>query len=233
MYEVTDSIEKSFTYLDDGRLNTYTVQGNFSSAASYNYDRLDRISSIVYNNSSGTSFMQSYSFTYRDFANYGEGSLVETFTSQAGNNSVTYTYTYDSDGNITKISYSNGKEILYTYDSLGQLKTEDNDVTGYYYTYTYDKAGNLVGTVKTSQSTGGNNGEVDLTDISGGTEIQLVKPIVPLPAYISNTYTYSDVYGWGDLLTAFNGVSITYDEIGNPVTYYDGTIFEWEDERLL
>ena len=74
-----------------------------------------------------------------------------------------------------------------------------------------------------------------LTDISGGTEIQLVKPIVPLPAYISNTYTYSDVYGWGDLLTAFNGVSITYDEIGNPLSYYNGSsyTFTWQGRELI
>ncbi len=33
------------------------------------------------------------------------------------------------------------------------------------------------------------------------------------------TYTYGDAE-WHDLLTAFNCESITYDAIGNPITYY-------------
>ena len=45
-------------------------------------------------------------------------------------------------------------------------------------------------------------------------------------------YTYGDS-DWGDLLTVFNGVTITHDEIGPPVTYYDGTVFEWEGRKTV
>ena len=40
---------------------------------------------------------------------------------------------------------------------------------------------------------------------------------------------------WGDLLTAYNGVAITYDGIGNPLSYYNGTsyTFTWEGRRLV
>ena len=37
---------------------------------------------------------------------------------------------------------------------------------------------------------------------------------------------------WGDLLTAYNGTAITYDEIGNPNGYNDRT-FTWEHGRQL
>lgn len=40
------------------------------------------------------------------------------------------------------------------------------------------------------------------------------------------TYTYGDS-NWKDLLTAYNGKTITYDKIGNPLTYYNGTKFTW------
>ena len=35
------------------------------------------------------------------------------------------------------------------------------------------------------------------------------------------------------LLDYVNYGNVDYDEIGNPVAYYDGTVFEWEDEWLL
>ena len=37
---------------------------------------------------------------------------------------------------------------------------------------------------------------------------------------------------WGDLLTAYNGTAITYDEVGNPNGYNDRT-FTWEHGRQL
>jgi RHS repeat-associated protein len=45
------------------------------------------------------------------------------------------------------------------------------------------------------------------------------------------TYTYGDA-SWGDLLTAYDGVAITYDEMGNPLS--DGTwTYTWEHGRQL
>ena len=34
----------------------------------------------------------------------------------------------------------------------------------------------------------------------------------------TTSYTYGDAE-WGDLLTAYNGEEITYDGIGNPLSY--------------
>lgn len=46
------------------------------------------------------------------------------------------------------------------------------------------------------------------------------------------TYGYTDST-WGDLLTSFNGQTITYDEIGNPLQYRDGMSFTWAKGRQL
>ena len=47
----------------------------------------------------------------------------------------------------------------------------------------------------------------------------------------SSTYTYGDA-NWPDLLTAYNGKSITYDAIGNPLS--DGTwTYAWQHGRQL
>jgi RHS repeat-associated protein len=50
-------------------------------------------------------------------------------------------------------------------------------------------------------------------------------------AYRSFNYTYGDA-SWGDLLTAYNGIARTYDEIGNVLT--DGTwTYTWQNGREL
>ena len=43
-------------------------------------------------------------------------------------------------------------------------------------------------------------------------------------------YTYDDST-WKDLLTNFNGTSISYDSIGNPANWRDGMTFTWSGGR--
>ena len=55
--------------------------------------------------------------------------------------------------------------------------------------------------------------------------------------YISGTLTDTVTYGytdssWGDLLTSYDGKTITYDAIGNPLTYGNQT-FTWKQGRQL
>ena len=130
-----------------------------------------------------------------------------------GGTNTTYTYTYDSNGNVTKITSSTGAEYRYFYDDLGQLVREDNTVDGVTYVYSYDKAGNI--TSKYIHELTAENG-------------YLTSPI----SFYSYTYGNSN---WGDLLTNYNGGSITYDAIGNPTSYYNGTryTFTWTNGRRL
>ena len=50
----------------------------------------------------------------------------------------------------------------------------------------------------------------------------------------NHTYTYNHG-SWEDRLTKYDGVSITYDEIGNPLEYYNGKnwTFTWKNGRQL
>ena len=49
----------------------------------------------------------------------------------------------------------------------------------------------------------------------------------------SNTYTYGNAQ-WVDQLTKFNGVEFDYDQIGNPLSYYNGSsyTFTWNGREL-
>ncbi len=116
-------------------------------------------------------------------------------------------YTYDDLGRIETVD--NGKAIKYYYDSLGQVVREDNGELNKTIVYTYDESGNILKVVEyalTSNATlGASTKTVD--------------------------YSYGDS-NWKDKLTSYNGKAITYDAIGNPLTY-DGYTFKWEGGRML
>ena len=77
----------------------------------------------------------------------------------------------------------------------------------------------------------------DASDLSGNGYNGIIhgKPTFTLtaPSGATNTvnYTYGDA-NWKDKLTNFNGKAITYDAIGNPLTY-DGYSYSWEWGRQL
>ena len=90
---------------------------------------------------------------------------------------------------------------------------EDNTILGKTYVYEYDKAGNI-----TKKHTYALTAEWDE------------------PSELVDSYSYG--YGsadWGDLLTSYNGDTIRYDAIGNPLRYSNGNrwSFTWEHGRRL
>ncbi len=52
----------------------------------------------------------------------------------------------------------------------------------------------------------------------------------PSDAHTTVNYSYNDPE-WGDLLTSYNNQTITYDEIGNPLTL-NGYTLEWDGRCL-
>ena len=191
---------------------TYDPDGNVTSidnvsgAEYYSYDNLGRLTT----NRFETFYTETYTYVNGTLNNFTTG-LVETVSSTLGSTS-TVSYTYDARGNIVQEARSVGGSIYYTYDDLDQLIREDNNVTGRTYTYTYDKAGNIL-TKKVYSYTRATT-----------------------PSLLLESYTYS--YGnsnWKDQLTSFNGNSITYDGIGNPLSYYNGSsyTFTWQNGREL
>jgi RHS repeat-associated protein len=116
-----------------------------------------------------------------------------------------YTYSYDQLGNITAIN-RNGTRSGYAYDVQNQLTASSEGYINY--EYTYDTYGNILSVKK-----------YDNED----------EPIL----LSTDTYTYGNAQ-WLDRLTAFNGQTITYDGIGNPLSYYNGSsyTFTWNGREL-
>ena len=96
----------------------------------------------------------------------------------------------------------------YFYDELNQLIRENDPVANKTITYTYDEGGNILQK---------NEYEYTTSDTLGSSGFVIF-------------YAYDSE--WKDLLTSYGGLSITYDEIGNPLTF-DDTTLTWECGRKL
>ena len=118
-----------------------------------------------------------------------------------------FSYTYDDVGNITSETRE-GVTTTYAYDSLGQLTRVNDPHENATWVYNYDLGGNITSKVRYAYTTG-----------------TLGAALETIP------YSYTDS-NWKDKLTAYNGQSITYDAIGNPLN--DGTwTYNWEAGRRL
>ena len=138
---------------------------------------------------------------------------TETLKNAGGTSHSTKTlsYTYDSLGNIETISEGGIQRQKYYYDSLNQLIREDNLDLNKTIVYSYDLGGNLTSTKEYAYQTGA--------------------AVTGTPT-ATNTYTYGDS-NWQDKLPAYNGNTISYDQIGNPTSYYNGFTFTWQKGRQL
>ena len=195
--------EQSYSYTYDGEGRLTGMQAGGQSLA-YAYDALGRVTAE-------TSSVLTKSYAYRT-VNGRTCDLVSTlsYTKANGTSLLSLSYEYDAAGNITKVCKSGVVYSQYAYDELGQLIREDNKDANKSYTYTYDSRGNILekktyaftlGTLGTAQSTA--------------------------------SYGYA-TDSWKDRLTSYNGQTITYDAIGNPLTYNNGSAytFTWEGRQM-
>ena len=119
---------------------------------------------------------------------------------------MNFAYAYDIRGNITAET-RNGATTSYVYDGIGQLVRVNDPHENVTWVYNYDCGGNITGKVKYAYTTG-----------NLGSAVQTIP------------YTYDSV--WKDKLVSYDGASITYDAIGNPLN--DGTwTYTWEKGRQL
>ena len=142
------------------------------------------------------------------------GSVTTTYSDTSTASNSTTAYTYDTVGNIKSITIDGVLKYSYEYDDLGQLTRENNAVANRTYVYTYDKAGNI-DEKKTYEYT--------------------TAETISTTLYSTNDYKY-DISSWKDLLTSFDGITISYDTAGNPTSGYFGhsTVgLEWESGRRL
>ena len=205
------NLSYGYTYNEDGSLSMLRIESNSASGESaFTYDSFGRLTLVETTFEDGVRYPVDFSaekaYTYLTDTSGNTSALVSTYTTTVGGGARTYTFTYDVNGNITKIVDSAGYTCRYVYDDLGQLIREDDGYTNHTYLYTYDKAGNIIKKERYNYTGAG---------------------IIPVFGGSSVSYGYTSTNGWGDQLTSFGGNAITYDANGNPVQYYNGFDFTW------
>lgn len=236
-YEAEDGVIRTVSveqYDDKGRTSkvTYKNDGYNARETSYNYDSTGRLYTINLPSNEYT-YLGYDSFGRQNFRSYYKnagfvmgitnGYESNTFSGAShtsstinsvtynfyiNNTSLRYDYGYSNTGNITSVRRDSTLRSEYSYDSLNQLVYESNFEAGKRFIYEYDDGGNIT-SVRTLNSA---TYALENTD----------------------TYSYTDT-NWKDKLTAYNGVTITYDALGNPLSYYNGSsyTFTWKDGRRL
>lgn len=208
----------SYSYDRDNRITeiAYASQVNAhdevneQNKVAYSYDDLGRVVARAVTSGDNT---QTATYTYVE-GGYGANSttpLVKTIA-QPG---ICFDYAYDNRGNIiSEKRYAPGaaeadkKETTYAYDALGQLIRVNDPHEGATWVYAYDRGGNILSKTRYAFTTG-----------TPGNAVETIP------------YAYGDS-NWKDKLTAYNGVPITYDAIGNPL--FDGErTYTWGAGRQL
>ena len=232
-----DGVISRFSYDTIGRLTTAVSDSELDP----NYGRYERYQTYdAFNRISKLSFIRgSTSLNYR--FNYNQR---QQLTSVDLPNDKTMSYTYDGLNRLVSQSLNTTTPITRTYGylqgSLGSTTTVSSLTnTQGTFTYTYDANGNITsvaknGTVVESYEYDALN---QLTEavVNGTTYTYTYDKGGNLLTAIGNgakTYTYGDD-NWKDKLTAFNGQTITYDGIGNPLQYRDGMSFTWAYGRRV
>ena len=240
--------EYNYEYDSLGRLirsNEYN-DGTFEQRTEHIYDASNRLTKQSWYNVGGVTTMSyAYSTTTGLLSSLNatvqNSSIPVAYTYQGANQlrskaigsvmTKAYNYCYNEDGgyraslpNYVNYRDSSGNLIYGDncyYDSNGRLVKilDSGSSTTTRATYGYDQQGQL-----TSATVGGTRYTYSY-DTAGNIQSKKVGSTT------TNYYTYGNS-AWRDLLTAYNGGSITYSG-GNPTKYYDGSTFTWTQGRRL
>jgi RHS repeat-associated protein len=215
----------------------------------YQYDSQNRITS--YSTRVGANSLTT-GFVYGDSSVYGNNLQKDGYlygVTLNGERAISYEFDALSRLVAQRLETANNYKVQYEYykgpNNEGTAKTTtmlESVVNGdTRWTYTYDEVGNITsvsknGTVVESYTYDNLN---QLKTVTRGTDVweysydnggNLIE--VKKNGSVIKTYAYGDSE-WKDLLTAYNGQNLTYDEIGNPLQYRDGMSFIWQNGRKL
>ena len=235
-----NDISHSFNYDSLGRIVRHdSTQGLKSHVV---YDKMNRVAKYSYS-IPGESVSTEFHYNSKN----------NTFTGQS-NHRLTTEMTVDSLNrpdmkklmveNCTiqqEYSYIQNQTTLQTYPLVACLKTRVNDGGIQYLHHEYDSKGNLTHVYEDNADTIREYHYDDTNQlIFERNETQSASYTYDAGGNITskteNNVTTEWLYEdeqWKDLLTSFDGQTITYDEIGNPLTYRDGMSFAWEKGRQL
>lgn len=201
----------------------YSINNNEKNVK-YNFDSYNRLNSIIDANNIWKRQNDTLSRISKNIIENqtGKYETIYQYIDTASNKTTTYInkiingnnkaieYTYNNMGNIETIKIDEGIVNYYYYDQSNRLVRENNKQINKTITYTYDSNGNIL-----------NKKEYQYTTSS----------VLPTTASKTITYTYGNT-NWKDQLTSYDGKQITYDSIGNPLTY-DGNTYTWQDGNKL
>lgn len=127
-------------------------------------------------------------------------------------NGSVWKYVYNEQGLLQEIWKNNELSCKYEYNNIHELIREDSLLTEKTIRYYYDGGGNLQKAVAYA---------LDLDEETA----RLANGIV------ESKYGYDETFP--DRLTSFQGKEIQYDEMGNPLVYWNGYQFSWTQGQKL
>ena len=244
LYETQDlftNVTYRYNYDLIGRISG--INGTNGTSLNYVYDNFNRVSKYIAkvgNNTNATEYI------YGDSAVSGQKNGLIYGVKQNDVQRISYAYDELSRLStrtlntttpfVTQYSYHQGATAGST-TALVKTVQNGNDV----YEYAYDAVGNITqikknGTVYESYTY---DETYQLTTVTRGSDVYVYDYVsagniqsVSKNGEIIKSYAYDDE-DWRDLLTEFNGQTITYDQIGNPLQYRDGFNFTWSNGRQL
>ena len=210
----------------------HRVIGSDGTRILYDYDRYGNLSHLTFSKDNDTIYQARYTTNQK-------GNPDDIVLVSMGNTLLHYNY----DGFSRLTGFSNGPVITslsYSSGTSAQVQcyvTEDRSGSQLHeYSYSYDDNGNIISisdTANLSTLTYSYDGLNRLTSVSDGTNVTNYVYDVDgnLTSVLQNnvaihTYSYNNS-DWGDQLTTFDNKTITYDQVGNPLSY-NGKSFTWQ-----
>ena len=223
----------------DGVGNLLTSVNPSGQTTTYSYDADRRTTAISYSDGTTPAVHESYDANGRRVS-LSDGTGTSAFvydnlgrlTSETDGAGATSGYAYDPAGNVTQITYPNGKAVSRTYDADSRL-TGSTDWLGNTTTFSYDGDGNLTnehlpGTVSSQSAYNAADQLTGITDSNtGGSLASFTYARDPVGQVASSTTTgavaATDDYSYDgqNRITADNAASYGYDA-GNDPTSFNG-----------
>ena len=237
--------EYNYEYDSLGRLirsNEYN-DGTFEQRTEHIYDASNRLTKQSWYNAGGTTTM-SYAYSTTT-------GLLTSLNANLVGTSIPVAYTYQGANQLRSKAIGSVMTKAYNFGTSGGYRTalpnfvnyRDPDGNLIYGDYClYDGNGRIVsiadsGNTSSVRATYGYDEQGQLTSAAvGGTRYAYTYDtagnlITKTDGGTSHSYTYGNG-AWRDLLTAYDGKSITYSG-GNPTKYYNGSTFTWTQGRKL
>lgn len=242
LYSAIDGQAETEAYAKDNLPIRYLISD--TRYADYDYDSLNRLTQRSF--STTRPLLNNYSY-YASTRNTDDSTYYQTtklHTEIVDN--VAYRYTYDALGNIIKIekgervtgtnTADNFTEYFsYEYDALGQLTRVNSVPENAVILYEYDVLGNILSeSVYNGYATYGSMTTADIVDNDHTPNYRTVYHYGALVEGFSKVLTGRTVYTFDVSDGSYTTVdsSVSYDEIGNPLTYESATL-TWQNGRQL